>query len=86
MVFKNIIKKKDRSNDDKSVTHKFSFFSLVFPLGCIEDIVNFLKTININSSTVPISNVKLKIVLKIYHMLYGNCAGEDTTSKYQRIE
>ena len=39
-----------------------------------------------HSPTVPISNVKLKRVSKVYHMLYNDRAGKNTMSKCQRTE
>ena len=40
----------------------------------------------INPSTVPIPNVKLKRVSKLYHVLYNYSVGKNTMSKYQGTE
>ena len=40
----------------------------------------------IHLSTVQISNVKLKTLLKVYHMLYNDREGENTMPKCQRTE
>ena len=52
----------------------------------IKDIFHFLEITMIHSSTVTISNVKLKIVLKVYHVLYNDRAGKNTISKVQHTE
>ena len=44
----------------------------------LKEIVQFFKTTMIFPSTVPIPNVKLEIVSKVYHMLYNNSTGENT--------
>ena len=40
----------------------------------------------LHPSTVPLYNIKLKRVLKVYHFLYNDIAGEKTMSKCQRTE
>ena len=40
----------------------------------------------VHPSTAPLSNVKLKRVSKVYHVLYNDSVGENTMSKCQRTE
>ena len=51
-----------------------------------KETIHLSKTTMIHPSKVPISNIKLKRVLKVYHMLYNDSAGKKTMSKCQREE
>ena len=48
----------------------------------LKDTVHFFKTSMIHPSTVPISNVKLKRVSKVCHVLYRNSAGKTSCTNY----
>ena len=52
----------------------------------LKETVHFFKTTIIRPSTVPISNVKLKRVSRVYQVLYNDSARNNNISKYQRTE
>ena len=47
---------------------------------------HFFKTTMLHPSTVPLSNVKLKRVLKVNHVIYNDIAGGNNISKCQHTE
>ena len=51
-----------------------------------KETVQFLKTIMIHPSTAPLSNAKLKRVLKVYCVLYNYSIWKNTMSKFQYTE
>ena len=52
----------------------------------LKETVHFLKKIILYLSTAPLSNVKLKRVSKVYHVLYNNSAGKNYISQCQHTE
>ena len=52
----------------------------------MKDTVHLFKTTMLYPSSVPIQNVKLKRVSKVYHVIYNNFVGKNTMSRCQRVE
>ena len=52
----------------------------------LKEIVHFFKTTMLHPETLPIPNVKLKRVSKVYHVLYNNSTGGNTMPKCQSTE